>query len=49
MEAGFKPMNDRINERVALCVWEIMHKKTWSYPNQFILCGYQSTWPGSWI
>lgn len=20
-------MNDRINERVALCVWEIMHKK----------------------
>ena len=27
MEAGFKPMKDRIKERVALYVWEIMHKK----------------------
>jgi len=27
MEAGFKPMQDRIKERVALYVWEIMHKK----------------------
>ena len=27
MEAGFKPMKDRIKERVALYVWEITHKK----------------------
>ena len=27
MDAGFKPMRDRIKERVALYVWEIMHKK----------------------
>ena len=27
MEAGFKPMKDRIKERVALYVWEIIHKK----------------------
>ena len=27
MEAGFKPMKDRIKEHVALYVWEIIHKK----------------------
>ena len=27
MDAGFKPMRDRIKERVAVYVWEIMHKK----------------------
>jgi len=27
MDAGFKPMRDRIKERVALYVWDIMHKK----------------------
>jgi len=27
MDAGFKPMKDRIRERVALYVWGILHKK----------------------
>ena len=27
MDAGFKPMKDRIKERVAFYVWGILHKK----------------------
>ena len=27
MDAGFKPMKDRIRERVAVCVWDTLHKK----------------------
>ena len=35
-------MKDKIKERVALYLWEIMHKKTRSYPNQCIRRGYRA-------